>query len=43
MSAERKQMIIRAAIAANPDIDPTRIAKIVTLVWTMIYQGRRKG
>lgn len=43
MASDRQQVIIRAAIAANPDIDPSRIAKIVKLVWTMCYQGRRRG
>lgn len=42
MASDRKQSIIRAAIAANPDIDPGRIARIVTLVWTMIYQNRSR-
>jgi len=40
VSSERKQQIIRAAIAANPDIAPERIAKIVTLVWTMLFASR---
>lgn len=46
MSSERKQKIIRAAIEANPDIAPERIAKIVSLVWAMLFLGRssrRKG
>lgn len=30
-STEKRQKIIRAVIAANPDIDPQRIAKIVNL------------
>lgn len=29
--SEKRQRIIRAVIAANPDIPPDRIAKIVTL------------
>lgn len=31
-SEARKQDIIRAVIAANPDLSPTRLAKIVELV-----------
>lgn len=30
-TSDKRQRIIRAVIAANPDIDPMRIAKIVTL------------
>lgn len=30
-TSEKRQRIIRAVVAANPDIDPARIAKIVTL------------
>lgn len=30
-TSEKRQRIIRTVIAANPDIDPQRIAKIVNL------------
>lgn len=30
-TSDKRQRIIRAVIAANPDIDPGRIAKIVAL------------
>lgn len=30
--SEKRQRIIRAVIAANPDLDPGRLAKIVALV-----------
>lgn len=30
-TTDKRQRIIRAVIAANPDIDPSRIAKIVAL------------
>lgn len=30
-TSEKRQRIIRAVIAANPDISPERIAKIVAL------------
>lgn len=39
-SDARRQKIIRVVIAANPDIDPIRLAKIVQLVLSLTY---RKG
>lgn len=37
---EKRQRIIRAVIAANPDIDPARIAKIVTLTLRLNRERR---
>lgn len=39
-NSEKQQRIIRAAIDANPDIDPVRIAKIVKLVLTLAYSRK---
>ena len=40
-TTEKRQRIIRAVIAANPDIDPGRIAKIVNLAIRL--DRERKG
>lgn len=37
MKQERKDQITRAVISANPDIDPSRIAKIVRLVLKLVF------
>lgn len=37
---EKRQRIIRAVIAANPDIDPARLAKIVALT-LQLQRGTR--
>lgn len=41
-SDARKQKIMGAVIAANPDIEPVRLAKIVDLALRMATPQRRK-
>lgn len=39
-SDARRQKIIRAVIAANPDIDPHRLARIVELTLRLAYSRK---